>query len=112
MLADTSDSPTHTGDCDSSVPQLSNITSANAPPPFMPTTSAPPVWRRVFQAYVDVAAGDTARRALKKSQQLNAHGVEGLDVSWTLRNAQNQRGKRERLGTKARRMNTSQCPLC
>uniref|UniRef100_A0A224YP72 RNA-directed DNA polymerase n=1 Tax=Rhipicephalus zambeziensis TaxID=60191 RepID=A0A224YP72_9ACAR len=91
MLAGTSDSPTHTGDCDSSVPHSSSMTSAIPPSPFLQTPGTPPVpwakWRRVFQAYVDVAAGDTARPALK-SLLLNALGVEGLDVYW--KNAQEQ----------------------
>ncbi|XP_049267545.1 uncharacterized protein LOC119377400 [Rhipicephalus sanguineus] len=50
-------------------------------------------WRRgENNAYVDVAAGDTARPALKKSLLLNALGVEGLDVYWTIQAAQEQAG--------------------
>ncbi|KAL3234212.1 hypothetical protein MRX96_022647 [Rhipicephalus microplus] len=70
------------------------MTSATAPPLFWQTPDTSPMpWakrRRVFQAYVDVDAGDTSRPAFKKSLLLNALGDEGLDVYWTLRNAQDQ----------------------
>ncbi|KAL3184065.1 hypothetical protein MRX96_006175 [Rhipicephalus microplus] len=84
------------------------MTSTIASPPFLQNPGTPLVpWaerRRVFQAYVDVAAGDTARPGLKKSLLLNALGVESLEVYWTLRNAQDQAESVDR--TKARRMNT------
>lgn len=47
-------------------------------------------WRRVFQVYVDVPAEDNAQPVLKKSLLLNPLEVEGPDVYWTLRNAQDQ----------------------
>ncbi|KAL3202968.1 hypothetical protein MRX96_012035 [Rhipicephalus microplus] len=78
-LAGTSDLPTHTGDCDSSVPQRFSMTSEIALPPFLqtPGTSSVPwaKWCHVFQAYVDVATGDITWRVLKKSLLLNALGV-------------------------------------
>ncbi|KAL3181813.1 hypothetical protein MRX96_008122 [Rhipicephalus microplus] len=70
------------------------MTSAIAPPPFLQTPGTPPVpwaeWCRVFQAYVDVAPGGTTRPALYKNLPLKALRVEGLDVYWTLQNAQDQ----------------------
>ncbi|KAL3220725.1 hypothetical protein MRX96_005169 [Rhipicephalus microplus] len=94
LLAGTSDSPTHTGDCDSSVPQRSSMTSAIAPPPFLHTPGTPrvpwPKWRLFFTHTLTSPPG-TPSCPLTRSLLLNALGVEGLAVYWTLHRTRRRR---------------------
>ncbi|KAH6943161.1 hypothetical protein HPB50_016693 [Hyalomma asiaticum] len=53
-------------------------------------------WRRLFQAYVDLATGHDALLSLKKRLLLNTLGVEGLYIYWALQEVQIQAESRTR----------------
>lgn len=73
------------------------MSAAIATPPFLQTLRQPQVpwskWKLAFQAFIEVAVGDSARPALK-ILLLNALGIEGVHIYTTLQEGRDQAASR------------------